>query len=163
MRTLLVVDVQNAFIKPKAKDLPERIRQRIQENPYDHLLFTQFINRKDSNFVKLLNWTKAFDPPDTDIVSALAPYTNDENVFEKSTYSAFKSAKLLEYLRTHGITLIEVCGIESDGCVLATAFEGFDLGYEMVVLRDLMRSTSTLNDATENIIKRNIDRQVKER
>ena len=163
MKTILVVDVQNAFIKPKIKALPKRIREHIDETGYDHVLFTKFVNRKGSNFVKLLNWTKAFKAPDTDIVPELADLTSRDTTFVKSTYSAFKSDRLIDYLARHNIREIDVCGVEYDGCVLATAFEGFDLGYEIRVLNRIAKSTTTLEKATENIAKRNIDRQVKKR
>jgi len=163
MKTLLVVDVQNAFIKPKIKDLPKAIRRHIDAGGYDHVLFTKFVNRKGSNFVTLLGWDKAFRAPDTDIVPELADLASRDTTFVKSTYSAFKSERLIRYLRAHRIRTLDVCGVEFDGCVLATAFEGFDLGYEIRVLNRIARSTTTLEKATENITKRNIDRQVKKR
>lgn len=161
MKALLVIDVQNGFIKEECKDLPKKIREHLLAEDYEHILFSKFVNTKDSNFVKLLDWTKLFGPPETDIVPELAEFARPECVFEKSTYSAFKSAALIAYLQEAGIEQLDMCGIESDGCVLATAYEGFDLGYEVIVLRELMRSTTSLNEATENIIKRNIDRSVK--
>lgn len=163
MKTILIVDVQNVFIKPKIKGLPAAIRRHIDRNAYDHVLFSKFVNRKDSNFVKLLNWDKAYTSPDIDIAPKLADLSTARNTFTKTAYSAFKSPRLRTYLKKHRITQIDVCGVESDGCVLATEFEGFDLGYEIRVLNRLTKSTSTLDTATENIAKRNIDRQVKKR
>ncbi|HCR80872.1 MAG TPA: hypothetical protein DIV47_00085 [Candidatus Pacebacteria bacterium] len=32
-----------------------------------------------------------------------------------------------------------MCGIDTDACVLASAYEAFDLGYEVKVLKDLSR------------------------
>lgn len=163
MRTILVVDVQNGFIKPSVKRLPQDIRNHIQANEYEHVLFSKFVNRKNSNFVKLLQWDKVFTTPDTDIASELVHLSVRENTFTKSTYSAFKSERLNRYLKRHSIKKIEVCGLEADGCVLATAFEGFDLGYEIIVLNSLVQSSTTLGEAATAIAKRNIDRKGKKR
>ncbi len=161
MKTLLVIDMQKGFMKDESKDLPGKIRDHIKKENYNYVLFSRFVNYKDTNFVRLLNWNKLFAAPETDLVPELAPFAEPEYVFEKSTYSIFKSPAFLQFLKASGVQRMDICGIESDGCVLASAFDGFDLGYEMVVLRDLMRSTTTLNEATEDIIKRNIDRAVK--
>ncbi len=161
MRTLLIIDVQKGFLKPSARRLPKKIAVHIEKQQYDHILFSKFVNKKGSNFVKLLRWHKVFKAPDTDIADELAHLSTRENTFIKSSYSAFKSERLLTYLKKFGISKIELCGLEADGCVLATAFEGFDLGYEVIVLNSLMQSTTTLNEAATNITKRNIDRNVK--
>ena len=161
MKTLLIVDLQKGFIKEECKDLPGKIREHILATNYTHILFSAFINHANSNFVKLLNWTKLFGPPETDIVSDLQEFVVPHCMFTKSTYSIFKSREFNRYLENEHIQQLDVCGIESDGCVLATAYDGFDLGYEITILRELMRSTGALNDATESIIKRNIDRSVK--
>jgi len=163
MKALIVIDVQKGFLKPQVKGLPARIAKHIRAGSYDAVLFTQFINHHGSNFVTWLGWKKVYEAPETDIANELLEFVTKENVFTKSTYSAFKSARLVKYLRQQSIDAVALCGLESDGCVLASAYEAFDLGFEVEVLRTLMRSTTTLNKATENVIKRNIDRHVKHR
>ncbi|MFN7160762.1 MAG: isochorismatase family cysteine hydrolase [Candidatus Gracilibacteria bacterium] len=158
MRTLLIIDLQKGFIKEESKDIPKKIRSYIQKEKYDFILFSKFINKQNTNFVKLLHWKKCFAEPEIDIVPELSEYAKSDTVFEKNTYSIFKSEKFLEFLKEKNITKMDICGLESDGCVLASAYEGFDLGYEMIVLRELMRSTTSLNKATEEIINRNIHR-----
>jgi len=163
MKALIVVDVQKGFLKPQVAHLPEKIAKHIEGTKYDAVLFTKYINHHGSNFEQWLGWKKVYGPPDTELADELIPYARKNTVFTKSTYSAFKSARLRTYLRRRGITRIAICGLEADGCVLASAYEAFDLGFEVEVLRALMRSTTTLNRATENVIQRNIDRQVKRR
>ncbi|MDB4991919.1 MAG: Isochorismatase [Parcubacteria group bacterium] len=161
MKTLVIVDVQKGFLKPEYAELPNKIRAHLEQKQYDHILFGTFVNKKNSNFATLLGWDKLYEPPETDIVPELIPFSSPERVFTRSTYSLFKSRAFQEYLNTYDIKQFDLCGLVADSCVLATAFEGFDLGYEVTVLRDLMLTKEGLNDPTEDIFKRNIDKQIK--
>lgn len=158
MKTLLIIDMQNGFIKKENKKLPSLIASHISKENYGEVLFTKFINYSQSPFVRLLGWKKLFTSPETDIVPELMPFVKSGSVFIKSTYSAFKSKKLLSFLKRKGIKKLDMCGLESDGCVLGSAFEAFDLGFEVNVLRKLIFSTAALNKATDGILERNIDR-----
>lgn len=53
---LVVVDVQNYFINEHTKGLPERIQKFIVKNrdSFYYLIFTKFVNKSSSNFVKML-------------------------------------------------------------------------------------------------------------
>lgn len=100
---LVVIDVQNFFVNEKTKDLPSKIASFIEKNKFDFVLFTQFVNKEDSNFFKLLNFKKSTGSPDTDIHPDLLEFVNKNNLFEKSTYSIFKSPKLFEFLKKNNI------------------------------------------------------------
>jgi nicotinamidase-related amidase len=161
---LVVIDMQNGFLKPEMKSLPSRIAKNIEKSSYDFVTFTKFVNNTKTNFVQKLDWNKAFGSPETDIVPALQKYVKKNNVFEKDTYSAFKSKKFVTFLKKNKIQELYLCGVELDGCVLATAFEAFDLGYNVKVLNSLSYSSGkNLNIPSFNIVKRNIDRKVYKR
>ncbi len=51
-----------------------------------------------------------------------------------------------------------LCGIDIDACVIASAFDGIDMGYKTYILKDLSLSSSgiALNKASSLIIKRNL-------
>ncbi len=141
MKSLLVViDVQNYFVNEETKYLPAKITEHIRRNKYNFVVFTKFVNKKGSNWFKLLNWNKMTSPPETDIHLSLRNFVKDTNVFEKSTYSIFKNQKFLDFLKKNNITKIYLCGLDIDSCVLASAFEAFDLGYEVKVLEDISYS-----------------------
>ncbi len=137
---LVVIDVQNYFVNEETKNLPVKIAGYIEENKYDFVVFTKFVNKKGSNWFKLLNWNKMTSSPATDIHSALRKFVKDNNVFEKNTYSIFKSEDFLNFLKKNNIIKIYLCGLDIDSCVLASAFEAFDLGYEVKVLENLSYS-----------------------
>lgn len=137
---LIVIDVQNYFVNENSQQLPQKIKKFIEKNSFDYVLFTQFINNKNSNYFKLLNWKQCVDSPEIDIHSELQQFVSKDNVFIKHTYSIFKSKKFVSFLKKRKVIEIFLCGIDTDACVLASAFEGFDLGYNVRVLTNLCQS-----------------------
>jgi len=156
---LIVIDVQKFFAVEKAKDIPLKVAEHIEQSKYDYVLFTKFRNDPNSNFHKLLNWKLATKSPEIDIHPILVPFVNNENLFEKTTYSAFKSKEFVNFLRTKKIDEIYLCGINLDGCVLATAYEAFDLGFKVEILEELCSVSSSkkeYEDSAKVIIRRNL-------
>lgn len=75
-------------------------------------------------------------------------------VFDKGEYEAAysgfegKSANgvpMAEWLKANGITQIDVCGIATDHCVRATAFDGARAGLKVRVLSDLVAAVTPTN------------------
>lgn len=162
-KALLVVDAQNYFAYEKAASLPAKIAGHLRQSAdeYDTILFTSFRNDPESNFHRLLGFTEVTGPPATDIHPALTEFLTDAPVFEKTTYSSMKAPGLVAYLTEHNIDELDICGISLDGCVLATAFEAFDLGYDVTVLENLCSVHSVRDDyedAAKLIIYRNLSR-----
>jgi nicotinamidase-related amidase len=141
-KALIVIDVQNYFVNERTKGIPKKIAHFIRNNKFDFVLFTKFVNNKNSSFFKLLNWRKCLNPPDTNIHPVLSRFIKKDTLFEKASYSAFKSKKFIQFLNRKRIKELFLCGIDIDACVLATAFDAFDLGYKIHVLKDLSKSHS---------------------
>ncbi len=137
---LLIIDVQKFFINEFTKDIPKKIADFLETYKFDFVLFFKFVNSKDSNFVKFLNWQKMFSSPDIDIVPELEKFVTKGNVFDKLTFSAFKSEKFLKFLKENEIKELYICGFDTDGCVFSTVMEAFDLGFNVKVLQDLCAS-----------------------
>lgn len=160
---LVVIDVQKHFAVEKAAHLPEKIVDYIKRSHYDYLLFTLFRNDPGSNYHKILHWHKAMESPGIDIHPALEPYAKKDNTFEKLTYSAFKVPAFVKFLKDHDVNELDICGINIDGCVLATAYEAFDLGYKMRILENLSSVASDrqdYEDSAKTIIARNLKRKL---
>ncbi len=158
---LIIIDVQNYFVNDHTKNIPEKIAHFLSENKFDFILFTKFVNHEGSNFFKLLDWKRCVGSPDTDIHHTLEKFVRKDNLFEKASYSIFKSDGLDNFLKRNQITKLFLCGIDIDACVLASAFDAFDLGYEVEVLTDLSRSHSgkRLDTAALEIIKKNLEKK----
>lgn len=150
---LLVIDLQNIFINDHTSQLPNKIKEIIDNSKYDNVAFTKFVNFEDSIFVKKLNWRGCIQDEDKKIVID----TKNNKIFDKSIYSAVNK-ELIEYLNKNKITEIYLCGIDTECCVLKTAFDLFELKYNVYVLKDYcacMYGIERHNNALE-ILKTNI-------
>ncbi|APC91634.1 MULTISPECIES: isochorismatase family cysteine hydrolase [Francisella] len=136
---LVVVDVQNYFVNEHTKILPKKIRKLIQTTDFDYIVFSKYVNNLKSNHYKILKWHECQESPDIDIHAELLEFTNSKNVFEKNSYSIFKST-MLDFFKEKNINKIYLAGIDIDACVLASAFDGFDLGYDIEILKDFCLS-----------------------
>lgn len=126
---LLVIDVQKNFINKNTRDIPSRIENLIQNNKFNYIVFTKFINDKDSNFYKMLNYKGCMIEEDRRIVID----TKDNKVLEKRTYTAL-TPELMTYLKENKIKDIYLCGIDTDACVLKTAIDLFENNYNVKVI-----------------------------
>jgi len=59
-------------------------------------------------------------------------------VFTKYRYSAFSSDRLRRLLHERSISTVAVAGVDTHICVEGTVRQGYDLGYRMIVLSDLV-------------------------
>lgn len=163
-KALIVIDVQKGFAVEMAEDLPKKIVSHLKTNKYDFVLFTISHNTPSSNFRKLLEWHGGIRKPYIDIHPLIEPMLTKENTFHKHTYSAFKAPGLKKFIKLNGIEEIYLCGINTDACVLASAFEAFDLGYNFKIIDDLCSVSSYKQeyvDAANVIIKRNLRKKIK--
>lgn len=62
-------------------------------------------------------------------------------VIAKNAYDAFTNDVFAKTLKDRGIKYIIMTGVFTDGCVLATVISGFSLGYNFVILKDLIETT----------------------
>lgn len=75
---------------------------------------------------------------------------------DREAYSAFEETDLETHLRQMGITRIFVCGLATDYCVKATALDGKDLGFDVIVIENASRGVNqppgTVTQAIEAMI-----------
>lgn len=157
---LIVIDVQNCFINKHTQEIPNKIARYIKQHTFDHVLFATFVLSRRTNFYKLLNWEVFYSSPDTSLHQALSSLANSRNTFPRPTYSVLKSKKLLLFLQRNRVKDVALCGIDSDGCVLASAFDAFDLGYTVRILKSLIASSGgkKFNQAAKTVMKRNLEK-----
>jgi nicotinamidase-related amidase len=141
---LVVIDMQNWSINKDTKKLPSRVADFIDKNSnkFDFVLFTSARNTKESNLYKHLGVKEGLSGKQIEMRKEIKRFLTKENLFRKTTYSAFKSKKFLDFLKRNRIEILYLCGINTDKCVLATAFEAFDLGYDIRIIDDLIGSTT---------------------
>jgi biuret amidohydrolase len=89
-----------------------------------------------------------FGTRELEIVDELTP-RKGELVLRKATGSAFLTTRLDQALRHMGILYIVLAGISSDGCVFATAIDGYDYGYKQTLVSD---ASTTYDPDTHELI-----------
>ncbi len=67
---------------------------------------------------------------------------------DKEAYSGFDGTNLADELRERGVRRLFVGGVATDYCVRATVLDGLKLGFEVIVLEDLIRGVD-LNTSRE--------------
>jgi len=159
-KALIVIDVQKGFINKSTHKTLLKIRDYIRQNHgrYDLLVFTKYLNHEGSNFVKNLKWRGFMNEKENDLADEIKEFAGAKNLFPKDTYGSFVDNKVFNYLRKNKIRQVEICGFDTENCVLTFARDAFDRGMSVVVLKDLSASHSNpkLHRAALEIIKDNI-------
>ena len=133
---LLIIDMQEGFrhaeseaILPNLLKLKNLFRGKI--------VFSKFVNDKNSLFEKRLNWTKFQNGKDKKLLPELRASDNIE--LEHNTYTVFNK-DLKEFITKNKITKIYLCGIYTDVCIIKTAMDLFDNNIETFIIEDACNS-----------------------
>ena len=134
-KLLLVIDVQNDFINDNTVMVKDKIDKLIESNEYNNVVFTKFINNKNSIWYNKLNYEGCL----LEAGQRIAVNTRNYPVFDKYTYSAL-SIELKDYIEDNNIKSIYLCGFDTDACIYKTALDLFDNNYNVYVLKNYTMS-----------------------
>lgn len=129
---LIIVDVQNGFINDNTRKVLDIVNKAKEKLKYDVCVLTKFFNSEETSFSQILNW-KRFQTVEEQELSV--KIDERDKVIYKSTYSAVTD-ELKTLINENKYKKAYICGIETDSCVLATAFELFDNGIEPMIIID---------------------------
>jgi nicotinamidase-related amidase len=132
---LIVVDVQNGFINQYTEHLIDRIKPLFES--YTHKIACRFYNPPQSSFRSLMKWP-LFDQGDDNYQLALE-LPESGFIYDKPEYTA-ATKTLLDFLEKNEIKTVDVCGINTEVCVLFTATDLFFKGYDVRALSDFSAS-----------------------
>ncbi|MBO4815515.1 MAG: cysteine hydrolase [Clostridia bacterium] len=155
-KLLLIIDVQNSFINQNTMFLLDKINNLIAEEKYNNIVFTRFINDENNMCYKKLKYTGCIKEEERRI----SIETRGKKVIDKSTYTALNE-ELIKYLCENNINEIYLCGIDTECCVLKTALDMFEKGYNIYILKDYCACTHGIerhNNAIK-ILERNIGKK----
>lgn len=154
MKSLLVIiDLQKQFINQNTEFLLNEINSLIKETKFNEVVFTRFVNSKDNILFKNLNYKGCI----TEESKKIEIDTENYKVIDKDIYSILTN-EFKEYIISNNISKIYLCGIDTECCVLKSALDLFENGYDVYVLKDYCACTHGLdmhNNAIR-IIQRNI-------
>ena len=126
MKILLVVDMQKGFMKNnKYLELNNKISDYIAGSNYDKIIFTKYINEKLKNslYQDKIGWTKLTTKDEQDFSLNIPQHAI---VMEKYGYGLNRQD--LDYIHSLNIKEIDICGLKSEACVYAIAFQLWDMG-----------------------------------
>ena len=135
-RLLIIIDVQHGFINDNTVGVIDKIIAAKNCLHYDKCVFTKYLNCDESNFVRFINWDHLKSTEEQRLV---LPVGSDDAVFEKASYSALTD-EFVAFLKEGEYDSAYLCGIETDSCVLATAYDLFDFGVKPIILIDCCAS-----------------------
>ncbi len=157
-RVLVVVDVQNDFCEGGSLAVAggaataSAISAVVAAGAYGHVVATRDHHiDPGGHFSATPDFVHSWPPhcvagtPGADFHAGLIASPSFEAVFDKGEYAAAYSGfegldggvSLAAWLRQHGASEVEVCGIATDYCVKATALDAARLGYPTTVLLGL--------------------------
>lgn len=153
-KALIIVDVQPAFLKENSTFIVPAIVDLINTVPYDLYIESLFHAEKDSIWNKQTDW---ICPKDENFytVPEIINLIKDKDYIkvEKETKSVFKgNPNILSILKEKGIEEIHIVGCDIDDCVLATAYESFDLGFFTYVIEECAASSSKHKEIRDNAL-----------
>ncbi|PRY28028.1 cysteine hydrolase family protein [Pseudosporangium ferrugineum] len=138
---LVVVDVQNGFIRPPSAPVVPVIAGLVKrwQQEGGAVVFTRYLNYPGSPFERMIHWQKLQDSPEIDIVPDLAQLADKSITLDKRIYSLF-SPEGIRLVREKGWSDLYICGIATESCVLKTAVDAFELNLTPWVLSDASAS-----------------------
>ena len=101
MRALLVIDIQKSYITKYETDIVQRINERIMESKKAQYDIVYIKNTK-----KLRSGMVTDESADNLILAS-------DNVFCKKQADAFSSEELISYLKSKGVSEIEMLGVSN--------------------------------------------------
>lgn len=159
-KALIIIDAQKYFLNNKTKLIVKKIHKFLKKNlqNYDTFYFTIFKNNYKSPLWNISDWKDCTDSPDTDICDELKQFISKNNLIYKNILSAVKIPQIINEIKRNNIQEVHLCGFDTDSCILATAYDLFDLGIKPVVLENLTWSTSKerLQQPAIKMLNRNI-------
>ena len=133
---LLIIDMQEGFRHTESEIiLPNLLK--LKRSFDGKIVFSKFVNNKNSLFEKQLNWIEFQNDEDKKLFPELQ--TSDNIKLEHSTYTVLNK-ELKEFISKNKITKVYLCGIYTDVCIIKTAMDLFDNDLETFVIKDACSS-----------------------
>ena len=149
MNILLLIDIQKGF--PASYDILPYI-EKLDFNKYDRVIATQFINNEDTLFYKN-GYKKMMEEPEINLFDIVE--NNCTDIIKKDTYS-IPLNKLYNIVNKKDISSIDIIGVETDGCILATMFSLWDEKIPFKLLKARTTGKYGVHDAAKLIMRRNL-------
>ena len=134
--TLILVDVQNGFLHNAGNQVMlQKIHQLLDEQLFDRVIATRYVNTAGSNIIRLMGWDKLLTEAEQTIPPEILEHV--DYVDEKIGYSGYTETMRKFLLQDNGDKYPEevfLAGLDLGCCVLETATDFFEAGVRPFVL-----------------------------
>ena len=158
-KALFVIDVQGFFESKKSKSIAKKINNYVEGNKdkYSFIIFTVFKNVSGSPSENILEFDGCNSGKDIELLTEIIESSKESDIIFRDVYSLYKVPGVQAKLKENKINQVDICGFETDCCILATTYDLFDSGYKPVVLKNLCLSIfgEKLHKPALKIIERN--------
>ncbi|MDO8656340.1 MAG: isochorismatase family protein [Nanoarchaeota archaeon] len=144
-KALIIVDVQPAFMNKRNKYILKNIVQLLKTISYDFYANALFHAEKGSLWDKQQKWVSPKDNNFSTVPEIMNLLKGKNHLaIEKTTKSVFKGDKdIFILLKDKGIEEVHLVGFDTNDCILASAYEAFDLGFFTYIIEECCESSSS--------------------
>ncbi len=152
---LLLIDCQVGFLGNSFGRALGNLNHSVKIGLFSPVIASLFTNSRSSPFVRFLGWNHLMTNEEQALPNNF-PFQLDK-AFIKTGYSAFTD-EMNVYLGLNQVDRIAIAGVDTEGCVLATALDLFSHNYEPFIFSDCCFSTggSHFHEAALMILQRTI-------
>ncbi len=147
-KAILVIDMQKDNVGKFCQDIISNIQRLLDEARKKDLKVIFAVDTRfedDSLFDRLKMRKHAIKGTEGwKVIDELSPAEKDI-IVEKPRLSAFFASNLDFVLREYDISTLVITGIRTEGCVLKTILDAFELGYDVILAVDCVASPSKEN------------------
>lgn len=147
---LLIIDYQKGFLNDNSKRIIKPLTKLLHNKKFDKVIMTMWFNSGVNNFTECLNYENCqVDGKDAGLIKLY----HGSSVYPRVNRYSCLTEEMLSILKYN--MHIYLCGLETDACVLGTAFGLFDYGFKFNIIDDCTTSKNKeLEDAARLIINR---------
>lgn len=142
-KILIIVDLQKGFLVNKENYRTKNNLIKILKKDYfDYVIATRFVNYDNSSFERLLNYKQLKTDDEKSLIPEIFEYA--DKIIDKTNYSCVNTGLLPLLIQGNNGAYpqeVFVAGIDTDGCVLSTVVDLFNVNITPKVLIDCCSST----------------------
>ncbi len=135
---LVIVDVQKGFLNNSTMFISQKIKELCDKRKFDIIVSTKFINNELTPHYQYTNWKGMLDKGSQE----LDPYIKkiSERIFDKSVNTVF-TEEFIKFIEDNKIEKMIFVGIDTDCCVMKSAFDCFDKKIPFEVITECCASS----------------------
>ena len=139
---IIIIDMQKGFTSSEhTAYLKEKIANLLEQNIFDIVIATRFLNEDNSIFEQLHSWKYLKEETERELVEEIESYI--DYVEDKFIYTCVNANFIQRLCQLNGGQYpkqIFLAGVDTDCCVLATAVDLFENNIRPIVLTDYCAS-----------------------